>query len=341
MIDFDGLFFDTDDYVFESNEQIGEGRYGKVYIVKCIKDDNYYAAKIIKINKGLSAQEHQNLLRESSILRKLNHPSIIKFYGINFQSLTDISKLEPTILTEYMPKGSLRSLFSTFTATKKYICILGISNAMKYLHEQGIIHKDLKLDNILIDQDDFPRICDFGLSICFPQSLTMSMNFTATDFLGTPMFMSPELLKGDDRYGPGIDVYAFSMLVYELITNRSPFPSNLSFYTLASKVINGERPNRDPSISNKMWKLLELCWQEKDNERPSFEIIFSILINDLTYFSQPINRDEIMNYINRFDMNYVPSSGVLKFACQLENTELVQSLLSIEAIDVNKKFISI
>lgn len=340
-MDIDGLFFDIDDFILESEEPIGEGQYGKVYIVNCDKDNQNYAAKIIQINEGkpLTAQEHQNLLNESLILRRLNHPAIIKFYGISFQSLTDASKFEPTIITEYMPKGSLSTIYPTLTPTKKYICLIGITNAMKYLHEQGIIHKDLKIDNILMDQNDFPRICDFGLSRCFPESLTMTMNFSTKEALGTPIYMPPELLRDDEHFGPGVDVYAFSILAYEIISNHSPYPEDLTLFRLATKVLNGERPIRLPTISEKMWKLLEVCWQEKADERPSFECIFSMLLNDLSYFLQPVDHDEVMDYVNRFNMNFNPTSDALKYACKLENVELVRSLLSLESTDVNEKFI--
>lgn len=62
-----------------------------------------------------------------------------------------------------------------WSPTKKYISLLGISDAMRYLHKVGVIHRDLKPQNILMDSDYYPRVCDFGLSRCFENSLTNSM----------------------------------------------------------------------------------------------------------------------------------------------------------------------
>lgn len=114
------------------------------------------------------------LMREAIILRKLNHPSIIKFYGINFHSFDNPNKLEPTIITQYLPNGSLKTMLDTekLTITKKYISLLGISHAMKYMHQQDILHRDLKPENILIDDNYYPKICDFGLSRCFSEDLS-------------------------------------------------------------------------------------------------------------------------------------------------------------------------
>lgn len=142
-------------------------------------------------------------MRESSILFKLHHPFIVKFYGITFRSFEDPTILSPIILTEYISKSTLKKILDDeklgvaefdWDATKKYICLLGISNAMKYLHSCGILHLDLKPENILIDQNYNPKICDFGLSRCFPENFTQSTKLSSQGQIGTPLYMAPELL---------------------------------------------------------------------------------------------------------------------------------------------------
>ena len=168
-------------------------------------------------------------LRESLILHKLNHPSIVKFYGINLHSFDNPMTLSPTILTEYCVNGSLKVLLDK---KKNNIsdsnCLLGISDAMRYLHRGGIVHRDLKLENILIDNNYHPKVCDFGLSKCFSESLRNSMRLSMTGQVGTPLYMAPELYESDDdNYGPGVDVYAFSILQYEIVTGQEPFSEKL------------------------------------------------------------------------------------------------------------------
>lgn len=220
-MNFKDIFFEIDDFEL-TNKLLGEGAFGKVYVVKYIMssdfEDDYpttsnsnktileinkeYAAKIIKINanKGFTGKDQMKLMRESTILQKLDHPSIVKFIGLNFQSFNQPGILEPTLITEYLPNGSLHKIIHSknkiklpnfkWDSTMKYICLIGISNAMKYLHQQGIIHRDLKSDNVLMDEYFYPKICDFGLSRIFPESLSSSI----TSCIGTPIYMAPELL---------------------------------------------------------------------------------------------------------------------------------------------------
>lgn len=88
---------------------------------------------------------------------------------------------------------------------------------MRYLHEQGILHRDLKLQNVLVDAEYYARVCDFGLSKCFSEALTSSIQISMTANIGTPLYMAPEIFNYDNdddddtkhHFGPGIDVFFF------------------------------------------------------------------------------------------------------------------------------------
>lgn len=184
-MDFEGAFFDTSDYEL-TDKFIGEGSFGKVYIVNCLKDKLQYAAKIINPKNLAEGNQQMLLIRESGILNKLHHPAIVKFCGINFHSFEDDLKFQPTIITEYLQHGSIQDMIDNsklkpdkkWTSTKRYICLLGIADAMRYLHENGIIHRDLKLQNVLLDSDYYPRVCDFGFSkMLFKAIDTIDANF--------------------------------------------------------------------------------------------------------------------------------------------------------------------
>ena len=311
-MEFESCFFDTSDFE-PTNKILGEGNFGKVFVVESINEDTQYAAKIIKTNGVFSSRDQIMFLRESLILHKLNHPAIIKFKGINFHSFEEPPQLEPTILTEYIPNGSLKQILDkeknciadpNWSPTKKYICLLGIADAMRYLHKAGILHRDLKPQNVLVDSDYYPRVCDFGLSRIFANSLTNSMQLSMTGKLGTPIYMAPELLLDEDHYGPAVDVYAFSILAYEIVTGKEPFESNGKRPTLKNlfkNIISGGRPEFTRGVPDNMKDLITQCWSQNACDRPSFDEIFPKLSTDFSYSEESVDEDEINEYLEILD----------------------------------------
>ncbi|KAK8852781.1 hypothetical protein M9Y10_017771 [Tritrichomonas musculus] len=300
----EGLFFDTSDFDLK-DKVVGEGTFGKVFLAQNNSDDQLYAAKVIKTDGSFNGHDQMIFMRESLILQKLNHPGILKFKGINFQSFQDPTQFSPSIITEYLPNGSLKSILSKahkkkWTNTKKYINLIGIAHAMKYLHSHKVIHRDLKPENILEDDNYYPRVSDFGLSRCFTDSFTSNQKMAMTGGIGTPVYMAPELFNGEEQYSPKVDVYAFAMLAYEIVTGKVPFKelSKVTAITLGFKICGGYRPPFPDDISPKIADLITRCWNPKDTERPNFDSIFNELTNDLFMAWDDVDEDEIRQYIS-------------------------------------------
>ena len=220
---------------FIQQNKIGKGSFGKVYKVKSKKTGEIFAAKVtLEEHDELTNEKLQDLSREVNIISKLNHPAVLKFIcysPVNFQK-----KPKSVIVTEYAPNGSLDELIKksryskskiNFDDTHKAIIIYGIASAMRYLHSHGIIHRDLKPSNVLLDDFLFPKISDFGLSEIIDSKTT---NETVKSYKGTPIYMSPEIWS-KYQYSQASDVYAFSILLYEIITNEVPF-ENMNFYDI-------------------------------------------------------------------------------------------------------------
>ena len=308
-MDFEGIFFDIEDYELTSTK-LGSGTFGTVYLTKCLNNDQVYAIKLINLDnvKDFTGKYQMQFMRESLILRKLQHPAIVGFIGINFQSFNDPQIFQPTIITEYVPKGSLKSVLNLekaslskrgWNATKRYISLLGISSAMRYMHKHGLIHRDLKPENVLIDEDLYPRVCDFGLSRSSPKKDDIKM----TAGVGTPLYFAPEIQ--DNNYGPAVDVYAFALIAYEIMVGKEPF-SELKIKDANSiwfKVATGYRPPIANEVNDKMKKLISDCWCHEADNRPSFEQIFSELSTDFSYMNEYIDEDEVKEYIKLLDEN--------------------------------------
>lgn len=291
------IVFNSDD--FEIIKKIDSGAFGEVILVKN-KNGNLFAIKnIFDITKD---NFQLNFFREIEILKNLDYPSLMKFYGVNLQDSDDKNKIKPSILMEYYPNGSLARTIQKcidgtpeyFTPTCKYKALLGISYGMRYLHENNIIHRDLKPLNILFDSNYEICICDFGLSRYL---LTSSSQKEMTKSIGTVSYMAPEVFNDSETYDEKVDVYSFGMIAYEIITGKKLY-ENMNIYHILNKVDQGFRPNLElDSISNKMKSLIRRCWSRNARERPSFGDICDLLSNDFSYFKEEVNKKEIEKYI--------------------------------------------
>lgn len=131
-----------------------------------------------------------------------------------------------------------------------------------------------------------------------------------TGKIGTPLYMVPELLGSDDEnkadYGKAVDVYAFAMLAYEIVTGKKPFfenGENISIQKHNEMVMNGERPLFTKDVPDKMITLIQKCWSQKPDDRPSFEGIFGTLSSDFSFSPEDVDEDEINNYLEMINEN--------------------------------------
>lgn len=303
-------FFDNQD--FKVINKIGRGAFASVNLVENKNDHKKYALKIFTTfdNKN-DANFQKNLMIEISIHQKVNHPAICKFYGINFVSLANPDQFQPSMLIDYCPKGSLYNMIDLerksmawfdWNLTKKIIVLIGIAHSLKYLHEQGILYRDLKPENVVLDDYFYPKLIDFGSSISFPYPLSNGMEFDKEELFGSPIYMAPELLKDNEKYGPAIDVYSYSLLAFSVIAGQFPFVDEnpgISIGKLNEKVLNGERPIFTADFTKPMENLISKCWNEDPSERLSFgEIYEELSTNYKSYaFNEDIDEEEIFDYI--------------------------------------------
>lgn len=189
------FFFNISDFKIQSKEPLN-GPNAIVYVVEKVNTNEKYVAKIMNIKDIFEGNEQMIFLQESEKICKLNHPSIIKINGINFISLVNSKLFNPTIITDYFPNGSLKDKFNSYytdqnwTATKKYINLLGICDAFRYLHEQRNVHIHLKPENILLDSNNYPHVSDHYYSKCFPNMLNNSIQTANID---TMIYLAPEI----------------------------------------------------------------------------------------------------------------------------------------------------
>ena len=261
---------------FKLGKLIGQGAFGKVYLGVHIPTKKKCAVKKLFI-KDLQGQDLISFCREIEVLVKSDNVFVLPFFGWS-----------PTfpyiIVTQYIPNGSLFSalhhkpLAPQLSATNKTLIAIGIASGMASLHSVGIIHRDLKSLNILLDENILPKICDFGLSRFQDDEISQM-----TADVGTPHWMAPELFEST-KYTNKVDVYAFGMLMWEMYNEIAPF-HGMNAVQIAFQVSKeGYRPSWPDSAPKRFKSFVKKCWHQNPEKRPTFGQIYRAFMQKLIFF---------------------------------------------------------
>lgn len=197
------------------------------------------AIKVLLPDEHLSPEEkadlRRRLLREAETLGRLHHPNILSILAVG----PETDELTYLVLP-YMANGTLASRMSlgTLPFTEVARIITQIASALDYAHGQGVIHRDIKPQNILIDDNDNPLLADFGLVRLV--GATRSKHSTTRFGAGTPVFMSPEQIQ-DQTIGAASDIYSLGVVAFQMVTGRLPFESD-DLFALMNKIVTVPPP---------------------------------------------------------------------------------------------------
>ncbi len=221
--------------------------------------------------------------REAGIMLQLPHPNIVKLYGIVFEP-------ECCIVLEYMQNGSLYMLLhseKTLSWKEGYEIVVDIAKGLTFLHENGIIHRDLKSLNVLLDKANQAKISDFGLSrITFfsdndneQPALEGAAPIKGNKIgkAGTVPWIAPELFRQGQDYTLACDVYSFGMIIWEIMTRSEPYAHIAALELVERWVQEGNRekiPEEAPPI---LRELTVNCWAGDPTMRPTMEVVLEKL----------------------------------------------------------------
>ncbi len=278
------------------NGQIGKGGSATVHKVTWLGKD--FAEKCFH------GPENQDIREEASLLAGLSHPNILPLfcYATRDHSCSLIMELMDEDLHQLMERlVNNESQDAPFELLEAVDIMLQVAEGMNYLHQNRVVHRDLKSMNILVkynehDKHVYAKVADFGLSKIKESSCTYS-NLTMD--LGTTRWMAPELFgdSEDHNVGPSssseslqyhfkVDVYSFGMVCYEILTGYVPF-FNFKLMDLRKRIKDGLRPNMPEQCPEQLSTLVQACYHPDPKARPSFleicvelrHIMYSLMVH--------------------------------------------------------------
>ena len=242
---------------------VGRGGMGIVYKARHRTLNRIVALKVTDAGHLGSSEAAQRFRSEAAAIARLDHPNIVPIYetGEAFgQQFYAMAFVEGTNLAHEVAISPLQP-------RRAAGLIRAVAAAIAYAHGRGVVHRDLKPDNILLDAADRPRITDFGIAKC---SDTDSRLTQAGMVIGTPSYMSPEQAQGhSDRVGPPSDVYALGATLYCLLTGRPPFQAATALDTLKQVVERDPvSPRRlNPAVDRDLETICLKCLEKSPERR--------------------------------------------------------------------------
>jgi serine/threonine-protein kinase len=192
-------------------EQIGKGGMGTVYRAQEIHTKTIVALKVLSEELMIDPENRRRLANEGQLLSSFSHPHIVKVFEVG--ETTD----RGYIAMEYLPGGTLKERMPVAVGEAKRI-LLEIASGLEEIHRCGIIHRDIKTGNLMLDETGSVRIMDFGLS----KAPLVTMMTTMGTVIGTLGYVAPEQVTNmnvDHR----VDLFSFGVVMYELLTGNLPF----------------------------------------------------------------------------------------------------------------------
>ncbi|XP_045513662.1 uncharacterized protein LOC123707566 isoform X4 [Pieris brassicae] len=215
---------------FDIVRKLGQGTYGKVQLGINKKTGQEVAIKTIKKCKIETEADLVRIRREVQIMSSVRHPNIVHIYEVFENSEKMI------LVMEYCSGGELYDYLSqkkVLEEDEARRLFRQIATAVYYCHIHKICHRDLKLENVLLDETGSAKIADFGLSNVFKETSLLAT------FCGSPLYASPEIVKGTPYIGPEVDCWSLGVLLYTLVYGAMPFDGS-NFKRLVRQISNGD-----------------------------------------------------------------------------------------------------
>ncbi len=234
---------------------VGQGSFAEVYLAEHEYLKTQIAVKVLHIQ--LAREDQESFLHEARILARLRHPHILSVLEFGIEDGI------PFLVMDYAPKGSLRERFPRHSRPTPLAVLPFLKQtaaALSYAHQEKIVHRDVKPENMLLGEQDELLLSDFGMSLGIQSSRTQNM----ADVAGTIAYMAPEQIQG--RPVPASDQYSLALVIYELLSGDLPFSG--SFSEIASQqVMAAPPPIQAPAVSPEVEAVIQRALAKDPQQR--------------------------------------------------------------------------
>ena len=310
-------------------EKLGEGGMGVVYKAKDTKLDRFVALKFLPLHLTKSQNERDRFIQEAKAASAINHPNVCVIHDIQEQDDPQF------IIMEYVDGETLSDKIKAGNINKKVAIdyAIQIADALKAAHEKGIIHRDIKSENIMITSTGQVKVMDFGLA-----KLKGSLKLTKTSStVGTLAYMSPEQIQGGEIDARS-DIFSFGVVLYEMLSGRLPFQGEYDSAMMYS-ILNND-PELIIGMPNELAKVVIKILVKDPRER---YYPIDKLITDLRTHKKEIETEALKQKIS--DEEKLSSIAVLPFInmsadkeqdyfCDGMTEEIINALSHIENLRV-------
>jgi tRNA A-37 threonylcarbamoyl transferase component Bud32 len=266
-------------FMWVKGDLIGKGTFGKVYLALNVTTREMMAVKQVEVpqtasDKASSRQKEviEALHSEVETMKDLDHLNIVQYLG--FEALPDVYNL----FLEYVPGGSvgrILQMYGRFEETLIKSLTRQVLDGLSYLHSCGILHRDLKADNLLLDTDGICKISDFGIS---KKSRNIYANDAEMSMQGTIFWMAPEVIHNvvhneKQGYSAKVDVWSLGCVVLEMFAGRRPWSTDEAIGAMYKLGTSRQAPpipdDTKPFVSNVGKAFLDKCFTINSEERPT------------------------------------------------------------------------
>jgi serine/threonine protein kinase len=248
--------------------KIGEGGMASIFLAQAAQGGPPQVLKVMQLDKAVEADGLQRFIQEYALLAQIEHPNVARIFR------QDFSVGHAYIAMEYFPQGDLRARMKagTIEPATAISYIKQTAAGLAAIHEVGIVHRDMKPDNLMLRKDGSLALADFGVA------KQVSMKITDTgdgDIVGTPYYLSPEQALGQP-VDARCDIYSLGVLAFELLTGRKPYHAS-SAQELLHMHVHAEVPMLPPEHAHLQAVMESMMAKDRDQRYPSARTLLADL----------------------------------------------------------------